>query len=407
MRVHRILLLFLCLFIASTTTTHAWTIKSIDTMKLSRDGARNPQVNIAFWVEKVASLHANYIAIDTPYDNEFTPVLTQWVSEARKNHLHVWFRGNFSGWEGWFDYSPITDMQHYQKTSAFIKSHPDIFQEGDIFTPAPEPENGIIGDPRSSQNAATMYKKFLITSYTTCQNAFQSIKKKVSCGYFSMNGDIALHILDQPTVDKIGNVIVIDHYVQKASDMGAEIDALKEKFHAKIVIGEFGAPIDGITSQMNDIEQEKFVFSILQTIAKRSDVVLGFNYWVIAGGSTALAQTDGTSKAVATAIDSFYDPVTISALVKNFKSQPIPHKKIHTSQGDVYTNTSGDFAITFPKGLDLTISIDGDTKPVIYSLKHVTLSKKLTPIVLQPKAYSIWDNVQLWLITIRHFFSRL
>jgi len=87
-----------------------WDIKSIDTMKYSRDSAQvalhDPKFNevIDAHVKRIADTGANYVAIDTPYDAEFNPVLKQWVAAARKYHLHVWFRGNFSGWEGWFDY---------------------------------------------------------------------------------------------------------------------------------------------------------------------------------------------------------------------------------------------------------------------------------------------------------------
>lgn len=401
------IIVFFILVATHTPQSYAypWNINSIDTMKLSRDSARNPQIDIGFWVKKVASLHANYIAIDTPYDNEFTLVLTKWVQEARKNHLHVWFRGNFSGWEGWFGYPPITIQQHYQKTSEFITSHPDLFAEGDIFTPAPEPENGIIGDPRSSPEVAKEYKTFLVTSYDTCVKAFAMINKHVSCGYFSVNGDIALNILDQSTINSLGKVIVIDHYVPSTRAMTDEIEALNKKFHASIIIGEFGAPIDDITGPMDDTQQAAFVTSILDVVNRHASVI-GFNYWVIEGGSTALVQEDGSNKPAASAIMNFYNPVTVTALVKDFKNKPAINKKIESTQGNVLTDKYGKFTISFPRGQDIHLIIKGDLKPVSVFLQHVTQNMTLKTFTLQPNHYTITDILHIWWEKLRTIFSQ-
>src|SRR5258708_35192946 len=99
-----------------------WQIESIDTMKYSRDMARADLTssNFASDAEKqmadIAATGANYVAIDTPYDDEFLPVLQVWVRAARENGLHVWFRGNFSGWEGGFNYSKLDEATELQKT---------------------------------------------------------------------------------------------------------------------------------------------------------------------------------------------------------------------------------------------------------------------------------------------------
>src|SRR5437764_393443 len=106
-----IILVPLVLFLASLffqMPMTAWKYQCIDTMKVSRDEARllahdkNAQKEIAQQMEEIKKLGANCVAIGTPYDKEFIPILTIWVTEARKQHLHIWFRGNFSGWEGWF-----------------------------------------------------------------------------------------------------------------------------------------------------------------------------------------------------------------------------------------------------------------------------------------------------------------
>ena len=108
------ILFVLLVILVNPQNTHAqtpyWEIQSIDTMKYSRDMARERNKDMVFEkiiesvVEKIASTGATHVAIGTPYDEEFLPFLQTWVIAARKENLNVWFRGNFSGWEGWFDY---------------------------------------------------------------------------------------------------------------------------------------------------------------------------------------------------------------------------------------------------------------------------------------------------------------
>src|SRR5579864_6688450 len=71
--------------INETIHTKRWQIESIDTMKYSRDAARqglnNPvyTAQVKQQVAAIAKTGATYVAIDTPYDAEFLPVLKVWV----------------------------------------------------------------------------------------------------------------------------------------------------------------------------------------------------------------------------------------------------------------------------------------------------------------------------------------
>src|SRR5436189_3702305 len=159
-----------------------WKFQSIDTMKYSRDHAKDETIKdeIPLFVKQIADMKATHIAIATPYDEEFYPFLSTWVSEARKYHLKIWFRGNVSGWEGWFGYKKISDPQeHHALIRDFILKHQDIFESGDIFTPAPEAENGGFGDPRGSLEKSQKFNQFLIDSYTNCKESFIVIHKNV------------------------------------------------------------------------------------------------------------------------------------------------------------------------------------------------------------------------------------
>src|SRR5579885_3459714 len=241
-----------------------WQVQSIDTMKYSRDLSRQKLNDLSFnrvidqQMAAIAKTGANYVAIDTPYDNEFLPILKRWVVAARRNHLHVWFRGNFSGWEGWFGYPGMTKTQHLQKTQEFILNNPDLFADGDIFTSCPECENGAkldYGDPAQ----LSAYKQFLLEEHAVVQNAFLIIGKDVLTNYYSMSKTAADVVMDRQMVEGLGGVIVIDHYVATPTQLANDIKDLVQRTGAKIILGEFGAPVPGITGGMNDEQQKEWL----------------------------------------------------------------------------------------------------------------------------------------------------
>ena len=130
-------------------------VQSIDTMKYSRDTAREKLKDVKFdevidaQIKNIAATGATHVSLGTPYDEEFLPFLKRWVAAARKYGLKVWFRGNWSGWENWFDYPKFKDGKvHSEKTKKFILENSNLFEDGDVFTACPECENGGPGDPR-------------------------------------------------------------------------------------------------------------------------------------------------------------------------------------------------------------------------------------------------------------------
>src|SRR5690606_10442779 len=98
--------------------------KSIDVMQWSRDRVRERELNgtptdaqIQSVLDSAVKMNPTHIAIGTPYDDEFLWYLKIWVQEIRKRNTKVWFRGNFSGWEGWYDYKrTLTPKQLLDKT---------------------------------------------------------------------------------------------------------------------------------------------------------------------------------------------------------------------------------------------------------------------------------------------------
>lgn len=285
-------------------------IRSIDTMKYSRDQARMALLDESFdnvidkQIKNIAKTGANYAAIDTPYDEEFRPVLAKWVNAARKYKLHVWFRGNFAGWEGWFDYPKIDVFTHIAKTKDFIRTNSDLFADGDIFTSCPECENGEnvrLNDAKGVED----HKAFLIVEYIVEKEEFAKIGKRVKPGYFSMNGDLAKSIMDRNTTLSLGGIVVIDHYVKSPEKMAEDIRDIAAASGGKVVLGEFGVPLPDINGSMTEKEQNEW---IKRGFAKLSSIkeLAGVNYWVNEGGTTALWNEDGSARLVVKTITDFY-----------------------------------------------------------------------------------------------------
>jgi hypothetical protein len=299
-------------------TSGRWEFGCIDTMKQSRDGARNflrdPQreEKIAQEVKAIQELGASHIAVDTPYDAEFFPILENYVQEARKNKLNVFFRGNFSSLEyqdrekdpktGWFDYPHEPDHTKYLSlTENFIKQRSNLFEDGDIFDVWPERENAF---PSKFDNPAA-YEAFLLQSRNTCKDAFAKLNKNIRC-VGSMNGYIATH-LSPATVRGLDNIVVPDHYVKQATDMGNLLEELRNLYGAdvQVILGEFGAPHETLNGPMTEQQQSAFVEELFRQI-EQSPNVIGVNYWVDRGGSTALFNENGSPREVAEVVKKYY-----------------------------------------------------------------------------------------------------
>lgn len=383
-------------------TIHAegfWQIQSIDTMKFSRDISREPDIlsRIPKFVDKVASLHPTHIAVATPYDEEFYPVLKKWVDEARSHNLKIWFRGNFSSWEGWFGYPKFKDYkEHHTKTYAFITKHPELFAAGDIFTPAPEPENGGLGDPRGSKEKTVLFQQFLVDSYNSCSQAMSKIGVEVKCGYFSTNGDVARESLTPDVVKQIGGVVVIDHFVKTPQKLAADILSLAKKYNAKIVLGEVGAPIPDIHGKMTEFEQASYIQDTLSEVLKLGDTVEGINYWTAFGGSTLLFDEKTMDpRRVADVVSSFFAPPELTGVITDQFGLRIQNAKISALSGSMvrYSQKDGQYKLPLPGKLT-TVTIDAGNQYRPYSF-DLGISKdiEVKNIVVTRKTNSILDPI--------------
>lgn len=288
----------------------ALSIRSIDTVKYSRDFAREKKQDLDFdkvitqHVSNIADTNATHIALGVPYDEEFIPFLKRWISVARKHNLKIWFRGNFSGWEEWFGYKKIDRATHIELTKEFILKNAQLFEDGDIFTPCPECENGGPGDPRHTKDVSG-HRFFLISEYNTAKEAFSKIGKKVLSGYYSMNGDVAQLIMDKQTTAALGAIVVVDHYVKTPKILIEDIKNYAKISGGKVVLGEFGVPIPDINGKMSEEEQAKWLEEAFEEF-KQIRELIGVNYWVSYGGTTELWRANGQAKQAVEVIKKYY-----------------------------------------------------------------------------------------------------
>lgn len=332
-----------------------WEIQSVDTMKTSRDKARVKLNDLSYdssinnQLAAVKSLGANYVALGTPYDDEFLPYLKRWVRIARQHKLKVWFRGNFSRWEGWFDYpKDMSPEEHLKATATFIENNPDLFEEGDIFDPCPECENAEHW-PQPEANEA--FNRYLEKQEEVSQAAFSKISKKVKSNVFSIIGGRAREVLTSETTEAVlDRVVTIDHYIKDPKNMGEYVDYFARKLGARTLVGEWGAPIPDVNGEMSQAEQAQYVEEILIELYKRKASVYGMNYYVLNEGTTAIINDDGTLREAAGVIKKYYSPAVITGTVKDTIGNPLEGVIITTEDGysQTLSDKSGQYVLPVP-----------------------------------------------------------
>lgn len=306
-----------------TTTTNTggtFAIQSIDVMKDTKDAicGQKDDTYINNIVNKAVELGANYMAISTPYDNpscgDATAYAKRWIGAIRAHGLHVWHRHMPLSFEGIYSVSKNNNSNYLDMIRSYIKNNPDMFVDGDIFTPIPEPQNGGIQGITYCANSvcqfsnAAAFNQWLRDAMTTSKDAFSVIgKNNIKVGYFGFDGFVAWGdqnpdwhgILEDSTVQQMGN-ITIDHYPELVKEtMDASLTALQSKYpNTPIVIGEWG------TVNNTNIDQE-----VVDTMtAAKNHKVVGFNYWQFgpSGSGEQLLNTDLSNRSSFYKVQSYY-----------------------------------------------------------------------------------------------------
>lgn len=382
-----------------------WHFQCVDTMKYSRDAAReflgdltHAQQFVSKEVAEIQSLGATCVSVATPYDDEFLPFLKIWANTTHAAGLKVWFRGNFSGWEGWFSYPPLKSPdEHHTKLTAFILGNADLFSEGDILSPAPEAENGMLGNPWATSSAAQQLRDFVWKSADTCQKAITAIGKKVNCGYFSANGDVARDVYNHDLLKKAGGVTAIDHYISSASKYGQDLDLYAQKHGLPIVVGEFGAPIGDINGNMTENQQAQFIADMLRQMYTHKNQILGINYWVLRGGSTALLNPDGTERKVAEVVRDYMKPGVVRGRVVDGLGRAVKNLTVTTGDGvqQVQTDGGGNFVFSFPPGAIDVLTANGTYVATTTRVGAGRGGVAVVTITVQPTKPSWWYRMRL------------
>lgn len=399
-------LLLLCLAFSVVATKVSavsapwWQFQAVDTMKYSRDLSglfladrvalkETSETQVA----AIADLGATHVAIATPYDEEFLPVLKEWIAAARRHGLKVWFRGNWSGWEEWFDHSPITRAEHLAKTVEFIQKNPDLFENGDFFSACPECENGGPGDPRQTGDIAG-HREFLIDEHDAMLVAFRSINKNVQVSMNSMNGDVARAIMDKQTTQALGGVVVIDHYVRTPEQLNKDVTDFAEQTGGRVILGEFGVPIPDIHGAMDQDQQAEWLSRSLTLIAENPNLD-GLSYWTNQGGSTALWTEGGEPKKAVGVVKNFFSPRTINGIVVTESGKGISAAMIRTERQEVTSKDKGNFFLPYLSESEVaTISAAGYTEREI----PVSILEKNSDIILFRDKTGWWDQLYVRLL---------
>lgn len=390
------------------STTCPWEICSIDTMKTSRDMARAELYNSNFdseikkEVKSIKRTGANYVTIGTPYDSEFAPYMKRWVKAIRDEDLNVWFRGNWNSWEGWFDYPKnMSPDQHLAKTAEYIKSNPDLFEDGDIFDACPECENaGFWPQPEKDPE----YNEFIRKQKESLDSAFGSINKDVITNVSSIIGGRSREVLEGKTFDSLGRVAAIDHYFKDVDNIVDYINYFSEQHNSKVLLSEFGAPIPDLHGEMTEGDQANYVNSVLNNLYKNEQKVIGVNYWVLSHGTTQILNPDGSERDAYAIIRKYYSPGTISGVVEYPYGERVGGVKVSTSDGlSTTTNKNGEYVFAIPPR-EVKIFVDDNNYTGASETVGILASgeKKKANFVVEPTRKSLIYKLKKTFLHITH-----
>ncbi|OGM10039.1 hypothetical protein A2159_00340 [Candidatus Woesebacteria bacterium RBG_13_34_9] len=253
-----------------------------------------------------------------------------------------------------------------------------MFRSGDIFTSCTECENGGLGDPRQTKNLQE-YRNLLTEEHNIADKAFNEIGVEVVSGYYPMNADVAKLVMDKKTADLLGGVIVLDHYVKDPDMLANDIKTISASTDAKIILGEFGAPISDIHGEMTEKEQANWIDRVLVKLSGL-DSLIGVNYWTSYGGSTALWNPDGTERKVVGVLKSYFIPKFVDGKVINELEMPVKDADVLIGTRKIDVNEKGEFNV-----------------PVVPSLNNL----KITALGYNEKYIDIENNFSNEIVLIK------
>lgn len=310
-----------------------FTVRSIDTMNQTKDRlcAQPSDAFVAEWVRLAKVAGATHITIDTPYDSpscaNALDYAKRWATAIRAAGLKIWWRQMFLEFEAIYNAELIPQcngvngkncIDYVVKTRQFLSAHPELYQNGDIFSVTAEPAASrirgvncfvtscIFESATGSWNAIPEFNKFLRDSVTTARAAFSELGLDVSVNAGGLDGFVAIgydnpdwgcdspgkpHILYPETAIEIGS-IVFDHYTDDMVGFLAAVEAcypVGQYPNLQFLIGEWGP-----TFGPNTPSQIAKAFNDVRVSGAR--FIHAFNYWQGGpSGQEALFTNSGSS----------------------------------------------------------------------------------------------------------------
>lgn len=310
-----------------TPIVPSWPIQSLDAMKVTKDVVCTPydQAQIDAWLDKVIEIGGNYVALSQPYDNPACGnAVTQtglWVSRARAKGLHVWHRHQTNSWEGTYSFTKKKYDDHLVRMAEYIEDNPTFFEEGDIFTPFAEPQNGGINGLTFCANSVCQFgskeefNQFIRTAQKMAKLAFIAIGFEdgdIKVGYWGFDGFLTwgdnnidhqgTSKLEASTVTAMDNLITIDHYPASGASMSGDLDEARAVWpSADFFIGEWGT-----IGQSTATAREEAVVEAFDAFVER-EWIKGVNYWHgCCGGNESLWNSNGTNREHFDEVESYF-----------------------------------------------------------------------------------------------------
>jgi len=308
-----------------TVPTINWTAKSIDSQVMSKYWAVSDDNQIASLVRANKALGAKQIAVSINFDNY--ALLKKWADIIHAEGLNVWFRGHWNAWDTWEKQeiqNGITSTVYLSQTKQFILSHPELFRAGDAFTMCVESENAAwwTGIDRGAFTGWESWRDFTRKQVTESNDAFNKIGLggKIYTNWINMNGWVTWNVLDQYTVDTVGQ-LTIDHIIDWTDDTNTYTNALFKgngngfygyddyynKWHVPMMAGEWG--YSTYNQSIDPNHQKELANAVFSEFSKRN-YIIGMNYWIDVGHASRLFDTsnllDYTRRPVSDVIYQYY-----------------------------------------------------------------------------------------------------
>ncbi len=306
-----------------------WQAEAIDAQVMSKYWAIADANQIRHLVQADKSIGAKQITIDINYDNY--SLMKLWADIIHSEGLNVWFRPHWDAWDSWEKpeiKNGITSTEYLNRSRQFILSHPDLFRAGDAFTICVESENAAwwTGIDHGPFNGWDDWRAFTRNQVLVANDAFNQIGLggKIKTNWINMNGWVAWNVLDQQTVNVIGQ-LTLDHIIDWTNDTGTYVNAILsgttlgdgsifygyDQYYAKwnvpIMAGEWG--YSTFDQSMDPDHQKELAAAVMQGFSTRN-YFIGMNYWVDVGHASRLFDTpnllDYTPRPIASVIKQYY-----------------------------------------------------------------------------------------------------